>query len=622
MIGRRLRHLSDGCNRLLTLGSVFGREFEVDALASVAGLERDAILELLDEAIEVRVVSEVPDVIGRMRFAHVLIRDAAYHRLSSSRRIRLHRQVGEILETRYASDLDPHLAELAHHFFESAAGAGREKATDYARRAGARAVGLFAYEEAARLYRMAIEALVPDGAAGAQIRCELLLALGDAEGRAGDAAAAKATFLSAAELARAVALPEMLARAAAGYGGRFLWTHAVADERLVPLLEDALSGLGDKHSLLRVHLLSRLAAALRHAPSRDRRERLSDEALGIARGLGDSPTLAYALAAAAAGLMGPHNVRARLAEGEEIVSHAVRAGDRERLFDGHEHAYWAAWELGDPDRRAAELAAMARVANELRQPAQRWTLLAAEATLALSQGRFDEAVDRIERAAAVGDRAMAWSAAATRRLQLFTLRREQGRLAGLDREIRDNGHEFPSPLMHQAVLARVYAGTQHTEAAATILHGLLRRDLANWHVDEEWLASICLLAETCGLLDDAESASPLYELLAPYGSQNAVALPELALDSVSRPLGILANLRGRFEDAVDHFHEALRMNQRMGALPWVAHTQEDHARMLLRRNLHRDRAYADELLSQAQATYRDLGMQDAAESAAVRRRAR
>ena len=34
---------------------------------------------------------------------------------------------------------------------------------------------------------------------------------------------------------------------------------------------------------------------------------------------------------------------------------------------------------------------MTRVANELRQPAQLWMLSAAHATLALAQGRFDEA---------------------------------------------------------------------------------------------------------------------------------------------------------------------------------------------------------------------------------------
>ena len=403
VIGRRLRHLSDECNRLLALASVLGREFDLDALAGVSGLERGAILELLDEGIEARVVSEVPGAIGRMRFAHALIRDAAYHRLTRSRRVQLHRQVGEALEILYSSDLDAHLAELAHHFFEAAAGGDGEKAVDYARRAGARAVALLAYEEAVRLYEMALEALGPDAAATAPLRCELLLALADAQGRAGDDPGAKSTFLRAAELARSAELPEMLARAAAGYGGRFLWTHALADERLVPLLEDALSALGEADSVLRVQLLSRLAAALRHAPSRERRERICEEAIQIARRIGDPATLAYALAAAAAALLAPHNAHRRLAEGDEIVSLAAGTGDRERLFDGHEHSFWAAWELGDPDRRAAELASMARVADELRQPAQLWTLAVAEATLALSQGRFAEAAELIERAAAIGE---------------------------------------------------------------------------------------------------------------------------------------------------------------------------------------------------------------------------
>ena len=615
VIGRRLRHLSSDCERLLTVASVMGREFDIDPVAAVIGLDRDAVLELLDEAIEARVVSEVAGAIGRLRFAHALIRDAAYHRLTSGRRARLHRQVGEALESLYASDLDAHLAELAHHFFKSAAGDGRDKAVEYARRAGARAVGLLAYEEAARLYQMALAALGADGTA--RVRCELLLALGNAHSRSGDAEAAKSTFLRAAELARTADLPEMVARAAAGYGGRFLWTHAVADELIVPLLEDALSGLGEEHALLRVQLLSRLAAALRHSPTRERREDICREALRIARGTGDPPTLAYALAATAAAVLAPHTAPARLAEGEEIVSAAARAGDQERLFDGHEHSFWAAWELGNPDRRAAELSAMVRVANELRQPAQLWTVAAAKTTLALSHGRFVEAAEQIEQAAVIGGRAIAWSALATRRIQLFMLRREQGTLAGFEREIEDYPHEFPSPLMHGAVLAHVYAQLHRTADAEALVRELTARDLSNWHVDEEWLVSVCLLAETCAMLDDAETAGPLYELLLPYGLQNAVALPELALDSVSRPLGTLANLQGRFDEAEEHFQQALQMNDRMGARPFVARTYEDHARTLLRRNAHGDLMHAEELLARARAIYRELGMQEAAKNTAA-----
>ena len=456
---------------------------------------------------------------------------------------------------------------------------------------------------------MALEALGLDAAATAELRCELLLALADAQGRAGDDPGAKSTFLRAADLARSAQLAEMLARAAAGYGGRFLWAHALADERLVPLLEDGLSALGEADSVLRVQLLSRLAAALRHGPSRERRERISEEAIQIARRIGDPATLSYALVAAEAALHGPNNAHRRLAEGEEIVSLVAGTGDRERLFDGHEQSFWAAWELGDPDRRAAEFASMSRVADELRQPAQLWALAVAQTTLALSQGRFAEAPELIERAAAIGETVLPWHAAAARKMQLFLLRREQGRLDAFVGEVSDHADEFPSPLVHRAILAQVYARLERTEEAEALLHELTRRDLSDWHVDEEWLFSICLLADTCAILGDAEPAAPLYELLLPYGSLNAVAVPELALDSSSRPLGILATLLGRFGDAARYFEEALRMNERMGARPALAHTQEDYARMLLQRSSQGDRERAEKLLSRAQATYQELGME-------------
>ena len=610
VIGRRLRHLSYQCNELLVLASVLGREFDLDALARISGLERDVVLELLDEAMDARVVSEVPGAIGRMRFAHALIRDAAYHGLARSRRVQLHRQVGEGLEALYASDLDPHLAELAHHFLEAAVGGDGQKAVAYARRAGSRAIDLLAYEEAVRLYEMALKALGAESAATARSRCDLLLALADSKGRAGDGPGAKASFLQAAELARSGGLPEVLARAALGYGGRFIWDRAMSDERLVPLLQDALAALGEVDSALRVQLLSRLAAALRGEPSRERRVRICEEAVQTARRIGDPSAIAYALAAAEAALHAPHTAQRRLDEGSEIVSLARATGDRERLFDGHEHAFWAAWELGDPTARASQLDSMTRVAEELRQPAHLWMLAVAQATLALAEGRFADAAELIEHAAAVGERVQSWSAAAVAHtLPLFMLRREQGRLEDFEWEIQGPGHEFSGPLARHSVLAHVHARLGRTEAARAALLELTSRDLTDWHVDEEWLVGICLLAETCVILGDTEPAAPLYELLLPHASLNAVAVPELALDSASRPLGMLATLLGRFEEAARHFEEALRMNERMAARPWLAHAREEYARMLLRRDAPEDRERADKLLSRAHATYQELGMQ-------------
>ena len=102
-----------------------------------------------------------------------------------------------------------------------------DKAIGYARRAGDRAATQLAYEEAVRLYEMALT-LVHEPIA----RCELLLALGDAQARAGDMRAAKDTFHEAAELAERHDLPEHLARAALGYGGRIIWEVSRDDPRL------------------------------------------------------------------------------------------------------------------------------------------------------------------------------------------------------------------------------------------------------------------------------------------------------------------------------------------------------------------------------------------------------
>ena len=77
---------------------------------------------------------------------------------------------------------------------------------------------------------------------------------------------------------------------------------------------------------------------------------------------------------------------------------------------------------------------------------------------------------------------------------------------------------------------------------------------------------------------------------------------------VSRYLGLLAGTLERWADAATHFDEALAMNERMGARPWLALTERDYGRMLLTRGGEGARERARELLDRAEATYRELGM--------------
>jgi DNA-binding SARP family transcriptional activator len=77
VITRRVTHLSPTCKRVLGLACAIGREFELDVLARAADVSEHELLDTLDEAMAARVVSEVPGAPGRLRFAHVLIRDSS-----------------------------------------------------------------------------------------------------------------------------------------------------------------------------------------------------------------------------------------------------------------------------------------------------------------------------------------------------------------------------------------------------------------------------------------------------------------------------------------------------------------------------------------------------------------
>ncbi len=606
VIARRLRHLSEECNRLLVFASVLGREFALDALSRLAGVSPEELLEALDEAMAARVLSDVPGGPGRLRFAHVLIRDTLYEGLTTVRRVRLHRLAVDALEALYGEEPGPHLAELAYH---SVAGSDFDKGLRYAGRAGDRALALLAYEEAARLYETALEALDLAGPSDERMRCELLVSLGEAEARAGDMPAAKKAFLNAAELARRLNLPRELARAAAGYGGRIMYARAGDDERLVPLLEQGLAALADEDVELRARLLARLAGALRDEPSRERRDRLSQEAVALARRTGNSTALAYALDGRAAAIIAPDTAVDCLALGSELIDVAERVGSTERLVHGYWHRIIAQVVIGDVREAEADLDAMSHIAYDLGQPAQLWGVLAAQAMLALGAGRLSEAEELVPKAFALGERAQPEMAIPVYRLQRYTLCDFRGGLEEVEPEIFALVAEYPARLVFRCTLAHLHARLGRLVEAKRALDHLGNDDFSALPFDMEWLYGMSLLAETSALLGDADSAPVLYRLLVPWGAFNADDYPEGVRGSVSRYLGLLAKATDRRDEAASHFEDALAINERMGARPWLARTQNDYARTLFDRDDPGDRERAQELLDQALATYRELGME-------------
>lgn len=608
VIGRRLGRLSEGCARILTLASVLGREFDLIELERVTRSPTDRLLDDLEEAAAARMISEVPGVLGRLRFSHALVRDGLYEGIPGARRIRLHADIGALLEDLYRDDIDGHLSELAHHFVLAAPGGGVDRAVGYSRLAGERAVRLLAYEEAIRLFELGLEALELKRPVDQPTRCDLLLALGDAQARAGRETEAKDSFGRAAEIAEHLDAPHRLARAALGYGGRFVWARAGTDQRLVSLLERALASLGEEESELRVRVMARLAGALRDQLSREPRTTISEDALAMARRLGDPSTLAYALDARYAVLLWPENPEERIEIADELERVAESSDDVEKVIQARCYRSMALLELGDVPAVNIELGAAQLLANELGQRPQIWLVTAMRATVALFRGRFAEGRRLMDEALSSGEGAQRSDALLSHRIHSFTLRRFVGGLEDLEETVRRSVEEYPRRPMFRCMLAALYVDVGRDPDARAILDQLSENDFAALPLSNEWLFSMSTLAEVTVALGDGARASALYELLLPYAGRNGATADYISTGSVARYLGILTTAVGRWEEAERWIDVGLEAHRRMGALPFIAHSLHDRARLLLARADPGDVEAASRALAEALDISRRLGL--------------
>jgi predicted ATPase len=303
------------------------------------------VLEELDEAADAHLVTETGSGPGRYRFAHALVREVVYAGLRVTERAQLHHLVGEAIERRAQPDLDARLAELAHHFLQGAPIGDADKAVEYATRAGHLALDLLAYEEAAGHFERALKALELAHPGDGHQRCELLLLLGQAQRAASDLTAARASYEQAATVAKRIGAADPLARAALGLGVEF--TVGVVDDVEIRLLEEALTALGEADSVLRARVLARLAKALLWTRQEDRRAALSEQAVQVARRVGDPGTLAAVLHDRHMAIWGFANAEERLDITGEEIELAEGCGDRDLAVRARASRIANLLELGD-----------------------------------------------------------------------------------------------------------------------------------------------------------------------------------------------------------------------------------------------------------------------------------
>jgi DNA-binding SARP family transcriptional activator len=603
VMATRVAGLTPPLAELVQLIAVSPRGVALPVLRAATLTDDEPLLSAIDEGLHTGMLEEVQEASLVYRVRHELLRRTVYERLSSLRAAALHLRVGEALEAIPEGRRDRIVNELAFHFRAAAPIAGNGRAVGYVLDAAAQAERSLAFAEAADRFEEALALDVLDLPAEAEVRCRQ----GMAWHLAGRSAEALESFAAGAASARECGDPELQARAAIGFETA-CWRPGVDDPRAVALLREVARGVAGEPSALRVRVLAHLSRALAYRGDHAAAGECWSQAVEMARLVGDPGALMVALSHAAwtRGSRTVDEILADLTEAVELASTLphdpvsdVARGMRLALLI---EAYAI-------DEARADNAAHRELSERAGQPFLAVVVAQHDAILALCDGQLEAAEAAANRADELA-RSIDGLSSAVYGIQMFSIRREQGRLGEIAPLVRLIGSaELGADSLWRPALAVLLAETGEVDAARRELKGLVDAGLGTIPRGGLGVGGLSYLADACALIEDAELAAPIYEQLLPFEGQNMVIGSAVACyGAADRVLGALATVMQRWDDAERHLENALVLNRRLGSPTWIAHTVYERARLALQRGSPHDLESARQHASEALNAARKIGL--------------
>lgn len=564
LVAERLDCLTPRAVLLLRTAAVIGLEFDLGLLAEASLTDEDAVLEAIEEGLGTRLLRESSSNFDRFEFAHSLVRDVVYRAIPTSRRKRLHRDIGAALERLSGEAVSGRSMELAHHYLESVPIGDSLTAVGHALNAAKDARESLAFEVSVSLCTRGLAALDGQPDTG-EYRCDLMLEQGRCQHLAGQAPA-RDTLLGAAELAAESDDANRMASSLLSFNRGFFARTGQTDRRYVGLLEQAIGLRGPHDDPTTSELLATLASELVWADGGEIRFRLSDDALAMARRIGDGATLARVLLLRQMAISAPDTVQVRRVESLELLRIADQLEDDTVRFQAAFHASGTAHEAGDVDA-AHDLVALAGVvACRLGQPNLLWLAEFVRTGSLIGYGRLEEAEASAERALDLGGKANHRAEAGMFfGEQLFEIRRWQGRLGEVVDLFADlagvPSADFGFPLLRYLLDAgRTADATRIYRELIEVTEIPPRRDLVT-------LPALCNLAYVGARIGDEEHGQALYDALAPWA--DLVAKTTVSRSVGHHYLGLLAASMHDHDRASSHLAAAMAAHRSMH-LPLLA----------------------------------------------------
>jgi DNA-binding CsgD family transcriptional regulator len=602
--------LDDGARDLLAAASVLGTEFGSAVAASVSGAGQD-VLAALSAAEAAGLVTRRLNRPGGWRFSHGLIRDGIYASLGEDQRVTLHGRAAAALEP-LAREAPERGGEVAAHLLRAAPDrTALRQAADCAAAAAAAATGALAFEDAAGYVATALAAAEAAGASEAD-RATLLIQLATAEYRAGQLAASLRHAVAAADAADAARRLDLLADAALVVRG--IGHHQVA-VTLLGLCDRALAD-PDCPAARRARLLAQRASALAEIGDMEAADADSVAAMTAAQAAGDPAAELDAIHARVAALSAPQHRAEWLRLGARTVELAAATGQPIAAVLGRVWRIDASYQLMNLEAVDTEIALIAQLAESTRLPLARWHLLRQQASRAALAGQFAAARDRSQEAHQLAVRIQDVSGAGMSYAFALVMASIRGDLTELQPDFFETVAAAPPIPVVRASQAWALFATGRTDEARAV-YETLRQLPAAGDRDVRTLGSLIQLIDLIIAYRDTDTAQATYDLFRPLAAQGGTVGSGLVVvhGSAYWPLGRLAALLGRLEQALDHFASALAVNTRLGARPFVVMTRLDWATTLAGRAAGDDLAQARELARQAAGEARRLDMPGPADRA-------
>lgn len=577
VVGQRAARLGPQAEDVLRVAAVIGREFDLNLLAGVTGLTVAELVDLLVPAVKAALLVEAGHGEPKFSFHHALVRLTLYDDLGAARRQLVHRKVAETLEALCGGDPGRRVGELASHWLAASAPTDVDKAIEYCRLAGDAALDALAADEAVQWYTDALRLLDGNPNADRGLRVRLLVSLGDAQRRSGDAAH-RETLLDAVSLAAGIGDTASLVRAAlTNYRGWHSIPGRVDTER-VEALETALAEVGTGDTPERARLLKQLSVELSYSGDYARCRALDDEALEIARRLGDPGALLQVLVRGQAGCWGPETLAQRLEASREAVRLAENVGDPSVACWAYTDLASAAYGAANVDEGDQAARRRDELAEQSGLPVHRWRTRVAQSARVLLAGDPPAAEGLATEALEIGQASGQPDAMAGYVINICSIRWHQGRVNELIPALEKTLVDFPTKHGFYGMLARscLDAGDQAT-ARELITFGKGNDFDPPWDID--WLVTMAMWADAVVRLGDVDAAAMVYDRLAPWHTE-VVWVPSMADSCVAHYLGALSAVLGDHGRARGHFAEALRIHRALRAPFHVARTLVEWARSL------------------------------------------